>query len=696
LVDRKELDKKTSENFKAYSSYEPVSVDDTKHTYQLRKQLLSVKKGIVVTTTFKLNLLVKDLVEAQDYGLSKKRLIFIIDEAHRTTMGEMMVNIKSYFKKNSLFYGYTGTPLFAENEITGMVNEKSEVIDTTEKLFGPELHKYTIDEAIADGNVLGFHVDYINTGEFLSYEDLRDQIKDQIKLEKPEMTTRERERLVQGWDDLEVEKEAKKRKILAYQDKTHIPRVVEEILSNWEEQSQERKFNAILTVAYKERVMAYYNEFKKQLEKQDDKINIAMTFSFGNENDLDDVSPEIIEMMFKDYAKFTGIDFIRGDKKRGEEAYFEDIVARGTRGGSGRNQKNIDLIIVADQLLTGYDSKFLNTLYVDRTLKLQNLIQAYSRTNRIYGKNKEFGSVINFQYPKITEERVNIALKLYGSGGTSSRVIVEDYETAIKKFSFKVKELIKALPEPTKWQELETDAKAKELFILSFKDANEQLRLVMQYYEYKWNDESFGIDEHTWLKYVGAYKNLMLKKGEPPEDEIAIPLVGKTRLSGTQVIDANHILSLIGSKIKTNKGVQTVDNETLRLIYEEIQELSDLGENEQAKLLREFVETELVPGNLSSDLNFDESFDKWKKGKVEKEVKIFAKAWGIDEVLLFKSLNHFSMAKKEVIPYIDELQKSVDFNLAINQEADGQLEHTITLINKVLPKWLVEIKQKYK
>ena len=673
-----------------------MSVDDTKHTYQLKKQLLSVKKGIVVTTTFKLNSLVKDLVEVQDYSLSKKRFIFIIDEAHRTTMGQMMGNIKSYFKKNSLFYGFTGTPLFDENEVKGMVNEKSEVINTTEKLFGPELHKYTIDEAIADGNVLGFHVDYINTGEFLSYEDLREQIKEQIKLEKPEVPVRGIERLVQAWSDLEVEKEAKERRILVYQDETHIPRVVEEILANWEEQSQERYFNAILTVAFKECVIAYYNEFKRQLEGQDNKINIAMTFSFGNENDVDNVSPETVEMMFKDYAKFTGIEFVSGDKKRGEEAYFEDIVARGTRGGSGRNQKNIDLIIVADQLLTGYDSKYLNTLYIDRDLKLQSLIQAYSRTNRIFGKNKEFGSIINFQYPKITEERVNVALKLYGSRGTSSRVIVEDYITAVEKFSLKVKEMIKALPDPTKWQEIKANDKAEELFILCFRETNDQLRLVMQYYEYEWNDGSFGIDEHTWLRYVGAYKNITFTIVEPPEDEPIIPLVGKTKISGTQVIDANHILSLIGSKVKKDKGVQTVDRETLRIIYEEIQELSDMGEYEQAKLLREFVETELVPGNLSSDLSFDELFDNWKQEKVIKEVHDFAEDWGIDETLLYKSVNSFSVVREDEIPYIADLSKSVDFNKANKQEATNQLEHTMTLINKALPEWLVEIKQKYK
>src|SRR5699024_7216151 len=148
LVDRRELDNRTSENFKAYAAYEPVSVDDTKHTYQLRKILKSSASGIVVTTTFKLNNLVTALEATQDHSLDEKRIVFIIDEAHRTTMGQMMGTIKRHFKKNGLFFGYTGTPLFDENKVKGKINEKSEVINTTEKLFGPMLHQYTIDEAI--------------------------------------------------------------------------------------------------------------------------------------------------------------------------------------------------------------------------------------------------------------------------------------------------------------------------------------------------------------------------------------------------------------------------------------------------------------------------------------------------------------------------------------------------------------------
>lgn len=695
LVDRRELDRTTSENFKAYAAYEPVTVDDTKHTFQLKKQLKLPKTGIIVTTTFKLNALVKELEEAKDNTFAEKRIVFIIDEAHRTTMGQMMGVIQNYFRQKGLFFGFTGTPLFDENNIKGKINEKSEVINTTEKLFGPKLHEYTIDEAISDGNVLGFYVDYINTGEFKSYDDLREQLVEKIKEEHPEIADRETERKVQEWSEAEVEMQAKKRNILTYQDETHIPRVVEEILNNWENQSHKREFNAILTVEYKKRVIAFYDEFKKQLNERGEKLNIAMTFSFGNENDPDNISPVIIKGMFKDYSEFTGIEFIDGDKKHGEDAYFEDIVERATRGGSGRNKKNIDLVIVAKQLLTGYDSKRLNTLYVDRSLELQDLIQAYSRTNRIYGKNKEFGTIVNFQYPRLTKQTVEIALKLYGSGGKSNKAIVDTYIVAVEKFRINALEMIKSLPEPSGWQGIKDDKEKKDKFILAFKDAAEQLNLVEQYYEYKWKDSTFGIVEHTWLKYVGAYKNLTSKEGPgDPVPSIIKPLIGKTKLAGTQVIDAAHILELIGSKVRNEGGMQKVDLETLRIINEQIQELSDMGEDSKAQLLKEFVDTELIPGNLPYNLNFDEAFDTWKHDKLKADINDLADRWGIDRTWLFKSVNAFSVAQPEVIPYIDELTQSVNYDVATDKSAGNQLKHMMTLTSK-LPEMIAEMKPKY-
>lgn len=693
LVDRRELDNRTSKNFKAYATYESVSVDDTKHTYQLRKILKSPKNGIVVTTTFKLNHLVKELEEAQDASLADKKIVFIIDEAHRTTMGQMMGTIKQYFKRNGLFYGYTGTPLFDENNIKGKINEKSELINTTEKLFA-NLHQYTIDEAIGDKNVLGFHVDYINTGEFKSYDDLRDQIANKMKQEHPELAGREIERQVQELSEVDVEKQAKKTKLLTYQDETHIPRVVEEILKNWESQSQGREFNAILTVAYKPRVMAYYDEFKKQLKERGEKLNVAMTFSFGDENDPTPLDPKMVEGMFKDYAVFTGISFIAEDKKQGEDAYFEDIVERATRGGSGRNSKNIDLVIVADQLLTGYDSKRLNTLYVDRSLELQGLIQAYSRTNRIFGATKEFGTIINFQYPRITEETVDQALKLYGSGGKSSKAIVDIYDTAVKKFAIKIVAMVPTLLDPPDWQTIKNNDQKKEAFTLAFKDAAEHLNLLEQYYTFKWDDTAFGINEHRWLQYVGAYKNLMWQPGVPPVPSPVNALVGRTKLAGTQVIDANHILRLIGLKVTSSGGMQTVDSETLRIIYQQIQELSNMGEDRQAQLLKEFVDAELVPGKLPSGLNFDEAFEKWKSDKQRVGIVAFASEWGIDQEILERSVNSHSTSQPDFVPYMDEIIDSVDFSKATNQAAKNLLRHNIALKTKLIG-WIAESKEKY-
>lgn len=223
---------------------------------------------------------------------------------------------------------------------------------------------------------------------------------------------------------------------------------------------------------------------------------------------------------------------------------------------------------MADQSLTGYDSKRLNTLYVDRALELQRLIQAYSKTNRVLGKNKEFGTIVNFQYPRLTKQTVETALKLYGSGGSSSKAIVDKYIVAVEKFRISVLEMVESMPDPSEWQELKNDKEGKEKFITAFKDAAEQLNLVEQYYEYKWDDDTFGIEEHTWLKYVGAYKNLTRKEGPgDPVPSIIKPLVGKTKLAGTQVIDAAHILGLIGLKVSIVGGIQTVDGETLRIIY---------------------------------------------------------------------------------------------------------------------------------
>jgi len=254
--------------------------------------------------------------------------------------------------------------------------------------------------------------------------------------------------------------------------------------------------------------------------------------------------------------------------------------------------------------------------------------------------------------------------------------------------------MITTLPDPAEWQTLKADEEALEKFLLAFRDAAVQLNFVEQYYKYKWEDKSFGMDEHTWLKYVGAYKNLVRIEGPDPNPVVIRSLVGRTKLAGTQVIDANHILELIGSKVSNINGVQTVDDETLRIIHEQIQELSDIGEDIKANMLREFVDTELVQGNLESDINFDDAFDNWKLSKLKVDVGSLADKWGLCREWLLKSVNSFVLSKPTTIPYIDEITKSVDYEKASDKSAGNKLKHIMTMTT-VLPDSIMELKLKY-
>lgn len=702
MVDRTELDQRTAENFKAYAAYEPVEVDSTLSTYELATKMKQKKSGIVVTTIFKMNSLVKSLNENHDNSLAKKNIVFIIDEAQRTTMGDMLGTIKAYFKKKGLFYGFTGTPLFEENHVKGKIKTvkgKSHLIDTTEKLFGPELHRYTIDEAIRDGNVLGFNVNYINTGEYKNIEDLRDELIEKRLQDHPDQGTRKVEAEVRSYKDDKVEDEAMKADLLKYQDKTHIPLVVTDILNHWEEQSQNREFNAILTVARKDRAVAYFDEFQKELAERHQTLNVAVTFSFGNENDPDNIAdPEIVGRMFDSYAKFTGIRFAFGDKKKGSDAYFEDLVDRANRGGSGLNPKNIDLVIVADQLLTGYDSKRLNTLYVDRSLELQGLIQAYSRTNRVFDKNKkEFGVIINYKLPAITKKKVNKALELYGSGGKSSRAIVPHYDEAVDKFADLIPDMKAVLPDPSKWADLKEDEVGKSAFRKAFQACSKQLLLVRQYYEYQWDDDNFKINEHEWLKYIGAYRNLFPPEGSEEEEEIR-EIKGRTKLAGTQQITASYILNLMKQVNRGHSQDKGLDNghhaQDIQKIKDSIQDLSDRGEDQKAQLLKKFLDEQVMTDSLDSSSEISDAYNDWKLDQLHQVVTSFAHRWGINEIILQKSIDNFDYRSPDNIPYIDDINKNISFNNAEDKRYGNLLHHKIEVI-KQLPKWLLTVSKKY-
>ncbi|MBX4172984.1 HsdR family type I site-specific deoxyribonuclease [Weissella viridescens] len=721
LLDRKDLDKQTSENFKAYSQYESIDVDDSPYTIDLKRKMESSVKGVVVATTFKLSNVIKDLLENGDpKHVLNKNMAIIIDEAHRTTMGNMMMTIKNSLPR-TLFYGFTGTPLFDESEAQGIINDKAERIHTTEQMFGNELHRYTIDQAIKDRNVLGFKVDYIDTGEIGNYADLADRwvsrklaahsgekSEDEILTEARELEnnrTKDENGIVNGRATLENE-------VVWYNDADHIPVVVEEILNDWEKRSKgiinnevvPYKFNAMLTVALKPRVIEYYKEFKKQLAERDMKLNITATFSEDNQNtESGEADKENLTMLFDDWHAMGHPQYNAnaGRPEQNESGFFSDITTVFKRGGHAYDENNIDLIIVAERLLTGYDSKLMNTLYVDRRLKLQGLIQAYSRTNRVYGADKEFGTIVNYQFPARSRYDLEKALWLYGSGGASSKAVVAEYPVAVAGLKEPYLNLEASLADPTDWIALRDNKEATESFLDNYREVSKYLRNLSQYYEFDWNgtgDRQLPLTEETWLQYQGAYQNLRPVVDEQDDDD-AVEL-GAVKLADRQEVTFDEIIRLIDKVVNDDQQTSSGNEENIRLINEAIMDLRNFGNNDNAELLQAFMNEVIGAGKLEGHEKIEDVYGRFVKAKGNSELERFAKVWAVDPETLHEVYDHYEPGS-DVVDYMDDLRASSNYKESEwfqNPENEGiglpALKFKSALKSEILP-WLKQAKALY-
>lgn len=392
LVDRIALTRQTADAYKAYDPYSTYdgnegSIADTKNISDLHKKFTKKSdKNIIVTSIQKMS----RYVNSKSFKEINENILFIVDEAHRST-GTGLENqgmLEDIRKKLPLagWIGYTGTPRFPETKI----------------IFGSPLHVYTIKEAIADKNVLGFNVHFketIKAPQNPTDEDIDDNIKSSI------------------YDE----------------NKDHLRLVVEDIFDNWKKRSVNFKYNALFTVHVggnkpsTPRAMEYYDEFQRQnsLRKPEERLKVAVSFSLDTSNGENMIeNNESLTRAIHEYNQTFGTTFDLSTTKE----YTEDITRRLNK--SIDDEKYLDLVIVVDQLLTGFDAPGLNTLYVDRTLKGANLMQAYSRTNRIHDSvNKPWGNVINYRWPKQNEQAMNEAFALYSNRlKASEQLSFKDYE----------------------------------------------------------------------------------------------------------------------------------------------------------------------------------------------------------------------------------------------------------------------------
>lgn len=440
VVDRKDLDYQT---MKEYDRFEKGAANSNTSTKILQRQMEDDNAKIIITTIQKLD---KFISKNKDHQVYKKHIVIIFDECHRSQFGDMHKSITNHFKNYHIF-GFTGTPIFASNSNSSNAPN----MRTTAQVFGGEpdkngnkvgpLHAYTIVDAIRDGNVLPFRIDYINT--IKNPELLYDKKVKAIDREKALLDSKRISEITQYILEHFEQKTFRNQNYSYYDHKVimNIENLTKSKNNTIAEQKSSKKvngFNSIFAVSSIPAAIAYYNEFKRQMEKSGHKLNIATIFSFSpNEEDPDDIlqdesfdtsgldqtSKDFLDSVVTvDYKKMFNVSYDTSADKFPN--YYKDISMR-------MKNREIDLLIVVNMFLTGFDATTLNTLWVDKNLKDHGLIQAFSRTNRILNSVKSFGNIVCFRN---LETATNDALALFGDKNTSSIVILKTYNDYMKGY----------------------------------------------------------------------------------------------------------------------------------------------------------------------------------------------------------------------------------------------------------------------
>lgn len=590
VVDRIALTKQTSENYQAYDpdgsveeNTETGSVQGTVNTSDLNRKLKSKDNNIIVTSVQKLG----TLVSRKSFKAPDKNIVFIVDEAHRSTGGDSFASIQKAFKK-SAWVGYTGTPMF--DETTTRLR--------TEEIFGELLHAYTIREAIADRNVLGFKVDFETT---INEEQMKTEYLPEFYRERyPKWTEEQIEKKINNLteDDIDDAVEA------SFYDENpeHVRLVVEDIFKNWRNRSNEGHYNALFTThvgggkASTPMAMMYFDEFQKVNEKNREEgkmtLKVAVTFSQNTTNNDNQLKTNkdlfrAMDIYNKEFGTSFGMDDVSG--------YTQDVTSRLKR--TADDKKYLDLVIVVDQLLTGFDAPELNTLYVDRTLKEASLIQAYSRTNRIADmQEKPWGRIVNYRWPAQNEKLMNKALAIYANKDSANlseeerKKQNEEYGILAEKFQLtfeKVKKIVSELRMMTSdFQSIPASERKQEQMLELLKEYNAGMAKLKQYapeiedgkkigFDYEKPDdliEALGMkpDEEVMLTTVlsNELKERLAKKKKVPFHQIELKM---THVKDVKV-DYDYLTELVEQLLNQ---VHEEDNEGMQKTKEKIHQFAN-------------------------------------------------------------------------------------------------------------------------
>ena len=626
VVDRKDLDYQT---MKEYDRFQKGAANGNRSTKVLQKQLEDTTSKIIVTTIQKLSEFVK---RNKNHPVYQKHLVLIFDECHRSQFGDMHKMIVQNFKNYHLF-GFTGTPIFAKN--AGRTANPD--FCTTEQAFGEKLHTYTIVDAINDGNVLPFRIDYINT--LKAKERMTDKevaaINTEEALSSPERVSNVVSYIIEHFDQ--------KTKRNSFYDLKG---------------QRVNGFNSMFAVASIPMAKKYYLEFKKQLEEKQKDLTIATIYSYAqNEEDtsdgilddegfetdlLDKSSREFLDFAIDEYNKKFKTNF--SSEGNGFQDYYKDLSDK-------VKHREVDLLIVVNMFLTGFDATTLNTLWVDKNLKQHGLIQAYSRTNRILNSVKTYGNIVCFRN---LQEATNDAIALFGDKNATGIVLLKSYEDYYYGYEdYKGKkqigyeERIAMLLQKYPLGVQIVGEKAEKDFIVSIGNILRLRNILSSFDKFTGNEV---LTERDFQDYTGMYVDLYQKykqKNDGEKESIKDDIVFEMELVKQVEVNIDYILMLVAKYHQSN----CEDKEILGTIDKAIK--SSLALRSKKELIDGFI------SKINADTNV---MDDW--GKFVKEQK---------EIDLKKIINDENLNEKETRKFLD------------NAFRDGQVKTNGTDIEKILP-----------
>ena len=566
LVDRKDLDKQTLDEF---NKFDPGCVDMTNETFKLVQQIKDSSKPLIITTIQKMaNACSNPRYASVMEKYKDKKTVFIIDECHRSQFGDMHKQIETTFT-NAQYFGFTGTPRFEEN--------KSQDGRSTADIFDKCLHTYLIKDAIKDGNVLGFSVDYIKTLSFNADENDRE--------------------MVEGIDTDEV-----------FMADDRIAMIAQHIIDHHNTKTRDRKYNAIFAVSSIPMLIKYYETFKEI--KHD--LKIGAIFTYGANEDLDhkdEHSRDTLDRYMEDYNKMFNTNF----STHNFDGYFRDICKR-------IKNTDIDIVIVVNMLLTGFDAKRLNTLYVDKNLKHHDLIQAFSRTNRVETDTKPHGNIVCYRTSKHT---VDEAVKLFSQTDKVDTVIMAPYEVYLEKYIKAVDNLLFLAPNIESIEDLEQEGNEENLkkFILAFREVAKILVSLKTFNEFDMNNELIPMDSQMFEDYKSKYYEIYRKLVTAKEkSSILSDISFSLELIQTDKINVSYILNLIRNVDLTNEEQKQKD---IKDIESKLTNVTDDELFLKLDLIKRFLANVLPV--LKPEDSIDDALNNHMNKERQEEIENFAK-----------------------------------------------------------------------